>query len=448
MQQDAASRDLAFRFNQALAMFSKTSLSVIKLQYFIAYAVMGSLAPFLSLFLKQVQGLQETQVGYAMGASNVAVVLMPVLVTSLADMRQDSRRLLALIFGISGLALMGLFFVRGFWPTVVLLCLHSLSYVAMTPLQDGLNFAVQKQRAVAGEKDVPFHQIRVWGTIGFIVPSLLLFGFLAQGAHLNAILIAASSFCLLGLLNSLRLPDTRIRLPAITNTEASSQETTDNNAPSAKASSEVQPKAQLPFVEAARVLRRPPVMVFCLSLMLVHLTSAAYYVFYPLYLSEVIGIEQQWVGLIFNLGVIFEIGFMLSFGWLLNRLGFKRFMALGMVCLVVRLGALAAFPTMAVAIGSQVLHGMIVVALQIAPALYLNRQAGDQYRTTMQGLLTMLTGASRVVGSILAGRVAEISLQQAFGSSAVLSLIAILFFIFAFRDDSSGDVSADSVGGA
>lgn len=414
-------------------MSSQSSLSVIKLQYFISYAVMGSLAPFLSLFLKQGQGLPETQVGYAMGASNVAIVLMPVLVTSLADMRHDSRRLLALIFGVSGVALIGLFAARGFWPTVVLLCLHSLSYVAMTPLQDGLNFAVQKQRAVAGEKTLPFHQIRVWGTVGFIVPSLLLFGFLAQGAHLNAILIAASFFCLLGLLNALRLPDTRIGSTPLTIAENPSPET-DSPASS---------KAQLPFVEAWNVLRRPPVIVFCLSLMLVHLTSAAYYVFYPLYLSEVIGIEQQWIGLIFNLGVLCEIGFMLGFGWLLDRLGFKKFMAVGMFCLVIRLGMLAAFPTLTVAIGSQILHGMIVIALQIAPALYLNRQAGDQYRTTMQGLLTMLTGAARVAGSIIAGQVAEVSLLQAFGSAAVLSLLAAVFFIGAFRDDANSDVSAD-----
>lgn len=414
-------------------MLSSGSLPVIKLQYFIAYAVMGSLAPFLSLFLKQEQGLQEAQVGYAMGASNVAVVLMPVLVTSLADMRQDSRRLLALIFGISGLALIGLFFVRGFWPTVVLLCLHSLSYVAMTPLQDGLNFAVQQQRSAAGQSSIPFHQIRVWGTVGFIVPSLLLFAFLADGAHLNAILIAASTFCLLGLLNSFRLPDTRAQLPSLTNTEIPGPEVRDTPPLTSL------PNSPLPIVEAGRVLRRPSVMIFCLSLMLTHGTSATYYAFYPLYLTEVIGIQQQWVGLIFNFGVLFEIGFMLAFGWLLKRLGFKKFMTLGMLCLVLRLAALAAFPSTVVAIGSQMVHGMIVVAMQVAPALYLNRQAGDQYRTTMQGMLTMLTGASRVVGSILAGRVAETSLQQAFGFSAAMSLVAALLFIFAFRDDFGGD---------
>src|SRR5688500_13102543 len=99
-------------------MSHSASLQVIKLQYFIAFAVVGSLAPFLSLFLKQEQGLQQAEVGYAMGASNLAVVIMPLLVTTLADLRQDSRRLIASIFGISAMALATLYFVRGFWPTV------------------------------------------------------------------------------------------------------------------------------------------------------------------------------------------------------------------------------------------------------------------------------------------------------------------------------------------
>lgn len=400
-----------------------TSVQVIKLQYFIAYAVMGSLAPFLSLFLKQQQGLQEAQVGYAMGASNAAVLLMPALVTSMADLRRDSRRLVALIFAISGAALVALCFVRGFWPTVVLLCLHSLAYVAMTPLQDGLNFAVQKQREASGQTFIPFHQIRVWGTIGFILPSLLLFSFLGQGAPLNAILISATLFCMLGLLNSFRLPDT------------------DKGMPSADA--EAAPR--LPIVEAGRVLRRPATLIFCLSLMLSHLASATYYAFYPLYLTEIIGIQQQWVGPIFNIGTVFEIAYMLAFGWLMEKLGFKKFMALGLLCLAVRLSALAAFPSTLVAVGTQVFHGMIIVALQVAPALYLNRQAGDHYRTSMQGLLTMLTGASRVMGSILAGWIAATSLLQAFGYAAFLSALSALFFIVAFRDDSEEVSDEDMV---
>lgn len=397
------------------------AVRVIKLQYFIVYAVMGSLAPFLSLFLKQEQGLQQAQVGYATGASNAAVLLMPVLVTLLADLRQDSRRLVAIIFAISSSALAGLFFVRGFWPTVVLLCLHSLAYVAMIPLQDGLNFVVQGRRAASGQSAIPFHQIRVWGTFGFIVPSVLLFGFLARGVSLYAILFVAIAFCVLGLLNSFRLPDTRAKLHSSSGATAT----------------------QLPIMEAARVLRRPAVLVFCLSLMLSHLAAAAYYAFYPLYLTEVIGVRQQWVGPIFNLGTVFEIGYMLAFGWLLKRLGFKGFMTLGICCLALRLAALAAFPSMAVAVGTQVLHGMVVVALQVAPALYLNRQAGDQYRTSMQGLLTMLTGASRVAGSVLAGRIAQNSLIHTFGWFAALGLVAALFFIFAFPQDAGDNAAPD-----
>lgn len=403
-------------------MLKTAPLSVIKFQYFIAYGVVGSLAPFLSLFLKQEQGFGDAQVGYATGASNAAAVLMPLLMTSVADLRQDARRLLAGIFAVSIAALAGLFLARGFWPVVFLLCLHSLAYVAMMPLQDGLNFAVQQQRTAAGQSAVPFHQVRVWGTVGFIVPSVLLFGFLAGGTPLRVILIAAIAFCVLGLLNSLRLPS------ALAPSASS---------PGAGGASRVE---RLPMLAAVRVLRRPPALVLCLSLMLANMAAASYYAFYPLYLTETIGIPAQWVGPIFNIGVVFEIGFMLGFGKMLGKLGFKAFVALGVCCLAVRLATLALYPTAAVAVGTQVVHGMIVVALHVAPALYLNRQAGDEYRTSMQGLLSVLTGASRVAGSIVAGHIAQVSLLQTFGLAAILSFAAVLLLLFGFRDASAAEV--------
>jgi hypothetical protein len=53
----------------------------LKQQYFISYAAMGSLGPFLALFLKQQQGLQEAQIGYVMGASSLVIFFTPVLMT-------------------------------------------------------------------------------------------------------------------------------------------------------------------------------------------------------------------------------------------------------------------------------------------------------------------------------------------------------------------------------
>ena len=392
------------------------SVRAIKLQYFLAYGVIGSLAPFLSLFLKDERGLQDAQIGLATGASSAAAVLMPLLMGSLADLRQDARRLLAGVFGVSAIALSALIFTRGFWPIVALLCLHSLAYVATTPLQDGLNFALQQRRAALGQAAVPFHQIRVWGTVGFIVPSVLLFGFLARGAPLWASLVAAVGFCVLGVVNSLRLP-ARAPLDA------------------GKLESKV--SGAMPILSALRVLRRPPVLVLCLSLMLANMAAASYYAFYPLYLSKTIGVSRQWVGPIFNVGVVFEIGFMLGCGWGLKRLGFKGFMLLGLACLTARLALLSAFPNVVVAIGTQLVHGMIVVALHVAPALYLNRQAGDEYRTSMQGLLAVLTGASRVVGSIVAGLVAGENLLTVFGWAGALGFSAVILFALAFRIEPS-----------
>jgi len=389
----------------------------VKRQYFLAYAVMGSLWPFLPVLLKQ-QGLTAAQIGYATGASNVAILFTPVLITLLADSHQDARRLLAGIFGLSGLALVALYFVTGFWPSVIFLCLYSLAYVAMSPIQDGLNFAVQRQREAGGESVIPYHQIRVWGTIGFIFPSLLLFGTLHQGAAINSVLFMAAAFSVLGLINSLRLPELEpITTPAVTD---------GSN--------------RLPTAEAGRALLRPTVFIFCVGMLLALLASSAYYAFFPLYLTQVLGVQQQWLGPIYNVGVVCEIGYMLSFGWLLRRLGLKRFMVLGTLGISLRMAVLAFCPIVAVVVATQAVHGLVVVSTSVAPALYLNRHASDHYRSSIQGLYTMLiVGTSRIAGSFLSGHLAQVSLPHLFAWATVASLMATCIFAFGFHDDSGFD---------
>jgi PPP family 3-phenylpropionic acid transporter len=150
-----------------------------------------------------------------------------------------------------------------------------------------------------------------------------------------------------------------------------------------------QVKAHLPTAQAARALRRPPVLVFCLSMFLTSMGSAAFGAFFPLYLTDVVGVAQHWIAPITNVGVVFEIFFMLGFGWFLSRWGFKRLIVVGMLCMTLRMLTLAMFPSTAVAVGTQLIHGMVVLATTVAPVMYLNQQASDTDRNSIQGLYTM-----------------------------------------------------------
>jgi PPP family 3-phenylpropionic acid transporter len=259
--------------------------------------------------------------------------------------------------------------------------------------------------------------IRVWGSIGFIVPGVGLFFLLRRGAAFDVVLLSTLACCGLSAINSLRLP------------APDSSAATEDNAVRERLSS------SLPTADAARAMRRAPVLIFCLSLFLAGVANAAFYTFFPLYLTDVVGLAKAWIAPISNVAVVFEIFFMLGFQWLLGRFGLKRLLMLGMVCLVLRLGALALFPIPAVVVGTQLVHGLIVVALFVAPVIYLNQQAGATFRNSIQGLYTMtVSGTSRILGSFIAGYIAKESLPLLFVSSAALTLVAAALLLFAFHD--------------
>src|SRR5258708_3170374 len=64
-----------------------------KPQYFLAYAVLGSVVPFLSVLLAE-RGLKREQIGTVWAVSNLAVIFTPLLITLLADTAVAARVLL------------------------------------------------------------------------------------------------------------------------------------------------------------------------------------------------------------------------------------------------------------------------------------------------------------------------------------------------------------------
>jgi PPP family 3-phenylpropionic acid transporter len=416
-------------------MFSLSSLALssLKRQYFFAYAVLGSVMPFWAVFLKQ-KGFEETQIGLAMAVSQIAVLLTPVVLTLLADTRFDSRHLMAGALTISSAAIGGLYFSVSLGPILLLMCLQSLSYVAVFPLLDALSLGQREKQEANGEGTTPYHHLRVWGTVGFIVPGVALFGLFWRGGGISWILACAILFSMLGALNAFILPAPQ---------RTSQNEKAASNAPKSTsygAHDRSRPWwarfRKLPTFKAARALSRPQVRIFCACLMLTNVAGAAYFAFFPLYLTEVVGITPQWIGPINNVGVVFEIFFMLGFSWFLKHWGFKTLMLAGIACMAARMALLAAFPIPAVAVATQVIHGLVVLAITVAPVMYLNLQAGESYRNSMQGLYNMVVaGSPRMVGSLLGGYIAQGSLLLVMALAALLTLVAGSVLLFAFHDE-------------
>ncbi len=384
------------------------------MQLFLSYGVMGSIFPFLTVYLKQGQGLTEGQIGIILGVASVSVLITPVWMTLLADTRFDPRRLVSVVLGISALALLTLNFSAGFWPVMVLLTFHSLAHAAMIPLHDGITFSTLRRRELEKQPLVPYHRIRVWGTIGFILPSLILF-WLIRNRDVDVILLCGVGFSVIALLHAFRLRDPRPER--------------DGKAP-------LPERSGLPTSKAVRTLLQPNVRIFCLALFLAYTGMSGFGSFQPLYLVEHVGVGPEWVGLIIGFGVAVEIFFVLAFGRLHAWLGFRRLMITGIGCLGTQTLLMALFPSVAVAIAVQVVHGMVILAMFIAPVMYINRQAGDHFRNSIQGLFAMaVIGIARISGVVLAGQLAGIDLRVILFATAGLCFASIALFIVGFREE-------------
>ena len=396
----------------------------MRVQYFLTYAMQGTVLPYAPVFFRRA-GLTETQIGYVYAIYSLAFILSPVLVTFAADTRMDPRRLMTLALSAGGAGLLALGLVHGVGPLLAVWSVHCLAAVPLMPLQDGICLSLQRRLQERGEPCRPYHRIRVWGTIGFIVPSLLLFGLLHVGMPVGGVLMSGAAFAALAALQALFLDDPRAPSapPGQTGVPVPAQTIPGDRS-----------RPRLPTLEAAGALLRPNLFVLCVAAFLGQMASTVLGAFYPIYLTEKVGLADEWIGLIANLGVVVEIFFVAGCGWLGGRLGVKGVMAVGLACTAARMGLLYASTTTVVAVATQLFHGIQVVALGVVPQTFVDRYAADRWRHSMQGVFVMLMGCGRVAGSLTGGPVAARGVQGAFGCGALLCLAGVVLMLLAFKE--------------
>lgn len=382
-------------------------MKTLKAQFFLMYAVAGAVAQLLPLYLERERGLSKTDVGHAMAIANAAVFFAPAICAWLADAHLSTRRILALIYVALFCVIGGL--VRSHTATFLFAfaAAQQVLFAPIVPLQDGLVFRAQTEVLRRGETPKPYQKLRVWGTIGFIFPTLVFWPLLERGMPLTATLIVGMAFCVLAFLNTFLLPD--------------------NAQPEAAKSPGV------PTLVALKVFLRRPILLFAISTFIGNAGIAAWATYFPVYLEEKIGVPRPWVAPLNNLGVVFEIFWMLGLGPLRKKIGLRGVMIAGALAATVRIALLVGAPSVGTVIATQLLHGIIVLWIFVAPPIFLNEHAEDSYRASMQGIhATLIAGFGRVAGNWFAGPIAEKNLLLAFAGAAGLCAVSACLLPFAF----------------
>ncbi len=381
----------------------------IRFQFFISYGILGAVMPLLPVFLTGEKGFTDQQVSFAFSLGSAGLILSPAVVTLLADTRFDTRRILAVAYLGSACTLTFLYFSQGVASTLLLYAVFCIFFTPTISLLDGFYFAVSRARIKDELPTTPYNRVRLWGTIGFMVPSivfLVLLHFIEVG---GALIFSAVAYCAVSLVAAFALPAP----PPHTDEE----------------------KRSLPSFDALKALFAPGTRWFSIGLALALMAMPIYYMYFPIYLRDYAEVPKAWIGVIINVGVFLEIFFILHLDKIRARLRLKGILVIGMFAMAARLVIISLFPSVAAGLLTQILHGMEILGAIVVPVMYLDRLAGDRFRNSMQGVYAMtLVGGGRIAGTLIGGYIAErAGILNAFYWGAFLAAAGAMIVLIKFK---------------
>ncbi len=392
---------------------------------FLQYFVQGAYLPIISVYLQDALGFSADELGMFGSALAVGPLLAPFVVGQLVDRHVATERLLAFCHLAGGALMIALYFQTDFWTVVILGTMYSTLYVPTMMLTNSLTFHHLKNR------DREFPLVRLWGTVGFVVPAWLIeLYFLKdlQGEALNTArgvaLALSGGFGILMGLYSLTLPHTP---------------------PQRRDESEFAPG------KVVGLLRHRNFAALVLISFLIAIVHKFYFVWNSPFLTVILqagGIKGAMEQRISSIGQISEVAVMAGLGLSVLKFGFKRTMMAGAVAYLVRclLFALAItldgpFPlVMGLVCIGQALHGFCFGCFLAAAFMYVDRVSPKDVRGSMQNLYgTFVLGLGFFVGGFVSGRIGGFLTSTAGTESFRDRMgIATQTGVVAFTDKSSG----------
>ena len=381
---------------------------------FIQYVVMGATWPIMSLYLKEHLHFSGAQSGIILAMSAVAAFMGPVVIACVADRLMSAERLLSVCHFGAGTVMTAICFQTQFLPVVLLYLAYNLAMGPTVPLTNAIVFHNHPE----GNKG--FGNIRVWGTIGWIVVAWC-FGYLwLRGSGTATVtsrlpdalkLSACISFLLA--LYGLTLPNPHRRQEG--------------------------PIRILPL-DSLKILIQPQILLIGIASLLVGTVDRYYYFGMGPFLSHT-GFSEAAIMPIMSIGQGTEVLAMFGLAWILKNLGYKRVLLLGLFAEVCRFMVYAVGDPKLLIVAAIPCHGIAYTFFFTAVYIYIDGHTDKGSRAGLHQLFSIITaGVGSLTANLLAGfcldhfvTQAQVSSYRSFwlvpaiGSMMALGLIALLF---------------------
>jgi len=364
--------------------------------YFFYFALLGGTAPFLALYFDHL-GFSPARIGELIAIPMLMRCLAPNLWGWLGD--HTGQRLLIVRFGAlcTLVCFAGIFFSQSYAWLALIMATHAFFWHAVLPQFEVITLAHLREQAAR------YSQIRLWGSIGFIVAVVglgLLFEWLSLDAYPAALLVIMAGI----VVSSFWVPNAQpVLRPSTLESEG--------------------------FV---RQLRRPGILAFYVCVGLMQLSNGPYYTFLTLHL-EGVGYSRGAIGLFWALGVVAEILLFLVMARLLQRYSLRAVLLASFLITAMRWLLLGSLPQyLPVLLLAQCMHAATFGAFHAACIHFVQRSFADRQQGQAQALYVSLAGIGGALGALYAGYSWK-GLGPAW-TFAIASLVALLAaFVIATR---------------
>ena len=370
--------------------------------YFAYFALLGGVAPFLSLYFESL-GFSPARIGELVAIPMLMRCIAPNLWGWLGD--ATGQRLLIVRVGalLTALCFAGIFWRQDYWWLAAIMALHSFFWHAVLPQFEAITLAH------LGSQSARYSQLRLWGSVGFILTVVLL-GLLLQRAGM-----AVYPMAMFGIMLLIAVCSTLVPQP-----------------PRQPASAAVAGDGFL------RRLRQPGVPAFFVAVALMQLSHGPYYTFLSIHL-EALGYSRGLIGMLWALGVLAEIVLFMFMHRLLAWISLRQLLVVSFALAALRwllLGTLA--EEMLVLLFAQLLHAATFGAFHVASIHLVQQRFGERYQGQGQALYATLAGIGGALGALCSGYAwAGMGPTLTFAAAALAAFVGMLLLLLRLHDQST-----------